>query len=235
MTKNTLACPTCNKSKKLNLIKVMGINKEIYVNDCKCLSRTENEANLDRKVKENKAKCNVPYIYSKTFFSNINKNLNTEKCRDYALKFKPLSGEGISLIGNVGTGKTVLLSCMCHSVIGQGYRAYFTPMNEFLNKIIDVYKIKNNTETETNIIKGLLNYDFIAFDDLGREKLTEKKIELFHIIIDKLITNKKSIAFSANSIMIKKLMGIPELEAPLDRLRGLSKENEIFFTGKSLR
>ncbi len=237
MNKDT-ACEHCG-TKKVEVISPISGNKLLAYN-CKCLDEIEKQKAEDEIKRLNEQKRNkifsnakLPKRYLKLNFDNIQKNPNVLKAIDYIKDFKPDTDYSISLIGDVGTGKTVILTCICKYLLENKKSALFIDFSRLLDRVMATYS-PNSKETEQDIYDWLLSYDFIAFDDLGREKYTDKRLEIAFKIFNDLYNNEKNIAFSSNAEMLDKLKAIPDFNAIIDRLRQTCKYN-LQFKGASLR
>jgi DNA replication protein DnaC len=213
---------------------------DIWVYDCNCIkikAEKEQKQKEDelrrRKQQELFSTAQLPKRYESNTFKNIKKNENVLKAMEYCKNFKPNTDYCISLIGDIGRGKTVILDCICKELMTQGYTVLFTDFSSLLDKIQATYA-KNAKETELDIYKWLFSFDFIAFDDLGREKYTDKRLEQAFKIFNTLYNEIKNFGFSSNPEMLEKLRKIEDFEAIIDRIRQCCKY-KLEFEGDSLR
>lgn len=137
------------------------------------------------------------------------------------------------MIGNVGTGKTTLLACICNELMQKGYNCLFTQLTDLLDKFSTARR-SSDERAEEKLLNWLLEFDFVVLDDIGREKYTETRLEVVFKIVDKLISHKIPIGISANPEMIKKLKNIPDFAAILDRLNETC-QLKLEFNGESFR
>ena len=210
---------------------------EDYKPACKCdflhLSKEEKE----KQILYNLAHSGLTPVLLEKSFDNLKLTEEQKKCREYAELLKDNKVKGIKLIGNVGTGKTVTLACICRYLIENGYKCYFTTLSDIL-KEYSKYSLDNAGKI-TGELEKLNKFDLIVLDDIGREKLTDTRKENLFSIIDYLINYKIKLAISCNENLFKKLKNniktnMPELEAVIDRLNELCP-NVIYFNGPSFR
>lgn len=235
-------CSICGKQYRLHGFTIGNIVKSVTVPDCDC----EFEAEENKKAEQDKVRKNeilerkfqnslmTPYFRNFTFDNpNLDSTNQKKICEKYVEEFNPKTSGGICLLGNVGTGKTVLLACTCNALIKKGYNCLFTTMSALLDKFIESCSFDSEISTG-NLYRWIREFDFVVLDDLGREKYTEKRLEIAFRIIDELINYEKIIAFSANYETITKLYSIKEFDAIRDRLAMICKL-QLDFEGKSYR
>ena len=172
-------------------------------------------------------------LFREKCFDMVDNNEMKRKCIEYVKVFKPHNSTGLSLIGNVGTGKTTLLAWICNELMQKGYNCLFTQLTDLLDKFSTARR-SSDERAEEKLLNWLLEFDFVVLDDIGREKYTETRLEVVFKIVDKLISHKIPIGISANPEMIKKLKNIPDFAAILDRLNETC-QLKLEFEGKSFR
>jgi DNA replication protein DnaC len=95
-----------------------------------------------------------------------------------------------------GSGKTHMLAIIGNELIERGYGVRFAKTTEILDTIKETF---NNSQNNTrDIIKGLIDVEFLLIDDIGVEKVTDWVNEQFSYIIDKRMTAKKTTMFTSN-------------------------------------
>ena len=72
---------------------------------------------------------------------------------------------GLYIYGDNSTGKTYLTACMCNELIWKGFTCIYTNFSMILNEITGFYKKADEYE----LISSVKNYDFLFFDDFGKE------------------------------------------------------------------
>lgn len=235
-------CLECGKPYRAEKFTVQGYNidKTIEVADCDCEAKAfeAKQCEIDKQHKklilsqkfENSLL--TPFFQEKEFKKLPESEIKT-KLKKYIEEFNPKTSKGIIFIGDVGTGKTTLLACTCKELILKGYSCLFIKMSNLLDKFISACSF-DSAESAEKLKYWLLQFDFIVIDDLGREKYTEKRLEIAFDIIDDLMNYKKCIGITANQDMIAKLKKIPEFGAILDRLYEMCVIQQRF-KGESFR
>jgi len=117
---------------------------------------------------------------------------------DNAIK-KFMTGENLLLIGNYGTGKTMLMSILCEDLI---YKYQFNC--RYFNAVELLYMVKNTFNkqadmTTEQILKQYRSPDFLFLDDIDKLNPTEYVKELMYGIVNYRIEKKKPTIISANS------------------------------------
>jgi DNA replication protein DnaC len=123
-----------------------------------------------------------------------------DTAKEYAKSYFNIKGlrfNSIALLGQVGSGKTHLLSAVSNNLLNKGERVLYFPFAEGLN---DLKSDLNNADFK---IRKMQKVDVLFIDDLfkGKEKLTPFEIETVFAIINYryvhhkplLITSEKTI------------------------------------------
>lgn len=88
-------------------------------------------------------------------------------------------GEGLLIMGTVGTGKTLLMSCIVRKLTDTGYSAFIINCGTIAKAFSD-YKTRDIIE-----MKRLCHADFLVIDDLGSETLYEQQKSALFEFVDK--------------------------------------------------
>lgn len=103
--------------------------------------------------------------------------------KEYAVKFGDMrkSGEGLTLIGTPGTGKTHLATSICKAVIRGGGTAFFTTLLELVQVVTETW---GKSEVSTRMAMNLfVEPDVLAVDEVGvQHKSRTEQTYLTHII-----------------------------------------------------
>lgn len=117
-----------------------------------------------------------------------------ETCEDFCASFDA-TNMGLLFYGGTGLGKTFMCNCIAKALIDREKTVlYETAFNLF--EILENHKFNRQEETEQNKINYSLMFesDLLIIDDLGTEfNNSFTNSELFNIINERLITDKKTI------------------------------------------
>ena len=175
---------------------------------CRCQAETYDKEQKQKKEQEHIDKINqlqnnafLGKRYRTVSFSNtqcdsVGFQKAFDSCLNYAQNYKQalVSGNGIYLYGETGTGKTHLTACIGNYLLNHGIPIIFTNFIDISNHIF------NN---DNEFITQLLNMDFLVIDDIGAERLKLKDNDSFmqekvYYIINYRYNNQKPTIFSSN-------------------------------------
>ena len=245
-------CPYCGKEYKdlelTALKKITGSIKIVQVSACNCEEEHLKEERL-RQYEENQkliAKRRIEKMFENSMmtpffkekkFENLEMTYNLKFCQQYADDFIPRVSKGLQFIGNVGTGKTTALACVCNQLIENGYPCLFTTLSDLLDRFSK--HSYDNAGDVSKLLDDLCKCDFVVLDDIGREAYTEKRKEFAFKIVDRLLNYKIVTAITANPESITKLSAISEWKPILDRLKDMCpiaiKFNDVSRRGLNVR
>ncbi len=258
MTDEIKKCSICGKPYKKHEIKIGGkIFNPIYIATCDCeaLRQQEEERQreeqrrrdrIEQKTNELKHQLNCPLmtpLFQEKSFEKILrlKNVigwssdyeqNFNKCLEYAQKYETNSG-GLFMIGGVGTGKTTLQACVIKELERKGKFCLLIQFSTLLDLMIQACSFDAKVSI-FQLYNTLSKFDYVVLDDIGREKYTDKRLEIAFRVIDCLMNNKVTVSITTNPECFQKLTTIPEYKAIVDRLRDLCLY-ELTFKNKSFR
>jgi len=232
-------CPHCGSQYAWFNRKAGAIQVHVQVPTCNCQEEIEKKKEAARIAAAKKERLEklfdnsmmTPFFLEKKF-SCLKETEHFAICKKYAEEFNPKTSKGISMIGNVGTGKTTLLAAVCNNLMAKNYACLFTTFSALIDRF-SKYSYENAGEIAP-LLQWLTSFDFVVLDDIGRETYTDKRKEIAFRIVDALLNYKIPMAFTANPEMITKLKAIPDLKATLDRLKDTCSI-QLQFTGNSLR
>jgi len=97
-----------------------------------------------------------------------------------------------------GSGKTMLATALANELINV-HRKYvkFATSLDILDEIRATYNNKSE-ETESQLLKDLINTDFLIIDDFGTERATDWAGEKFYQIVNNRYINKKVTFYTSN-------------------------------------
>lgn len=129
------------------------------------------------------------------------------------------SGKWVFTYGQVGTGKTHLLSAITRSRYVWGWSCWFVNVPAFLARLKLSYDNKNE-ESAADLLHQAMNTELLAFDDLGTEKLTTWSSETLYLVLNERYARKMATAISSN-------LEVEELEKRYERISDRIRERAI--------
>ena len=87
--------------------------------------------------------------------------------------------ENILAFGKPGSGKTHLLCALCHELIQQGHRIYFTSCDLLVQQLL---RAKRDLELD-KLLKKLSKYEAIMIDDFGYVKQDREEMEVLFTLL----------------------------------------------------
>lgn len=214
-----LSCPICNKPYINKTYTSNGYTTTFPEPQCTCEEEAQKKAEAAERERERLRRIealHLPLIFSKYRLNN----LECEHVADaeiYVQGFTPRKSKGLFLFGSNGNGKTTLAAVICKELAYRGRRCLFTTMTKMLDKMESGVGF-NRANIAQKVLKELLQYDFIVFDDYGREKYNELRLQNVFQIVDELYTNNIAFCMTANPECMLRFAKIPELEAIADRI-----------------
>ncbi|HIW56762.1 MAG TPA: ATP-binding protein [Firmicutes bacterium] len=148
-----------------------------------------------------------------TLYSETNKLPNGRTEREQinriynaALKFANTFDEdnrNLLLIGNAGTGKTFLSSCIANRALERGKTVYYQTAYPLFELMENIKFGKNNDDPEAAAdmaytAKYLRQVDLLIIDDLGSEFTTQFTAAAFFDLLNARLTSGKSVILSTN-------------------------------------
>lgn len=119
-------------------------------------------------------------------------------CRRYVETFpaRLLSGDGLMLIGNPGTGKNHLAACICRGVVESGYTALHTSALKLVRRIKESWR-HDATETEQCVITSFTVPDVLVIDEVGIQfGSAAELLLLFEVLNDRYSERRPTILLS---------------------------------------
>lgn len=214
-----LSCPHCHKPYVEQDFQVGSFVSHIPMPQCRCEEEAQKRAEAEERERERLrriAALNLPAIFEPYRLAD----LTCEHAIDaqiYVEGFNPRRSKGLFIYGPNGNGKTTLGAVICKELAYRNYRVLFTTMTRQLDAMEQGGNF-NRANTTQKVLKDLLNYDFILFDDYGRENYTPLRLQNVFQIIDHLYTHRVVFGATVNPECLARLEKIPELEAIQDRM-----------------
>ena len=214
-----LQCPICNTPYKYQTYEVNGYVSKIPIPQCDCEAKEQERM---RKAEERATKLryieslHLPAIFAPFWLKNLECE-HTGDAQIYVEGFRPRQSKGLFFCGSNGNGKSTLAAVICKELAYRGRRVLFTTMTEMLDRMEQGVGF-NRAQQAQRTLKDLLSYDFIVFDDYGRENYTPLRLQNVFQIVDKLYTHRVPFCMTANPECIARIADIPEMAAINDRI-----------------
>lgn len=174
-------CGLCNTPKQKRL-KILGREDIVY---CLCRCRADaqkvEEVMQDLKRRRKTAFQDNEHMLECTFANATDTDPALfEEARRYAANFRQnlAEGEGLTLFGEVGRGKTYLSLCIANAVLDDGFSVLVTNFPRLINNIT------SDLAERQRKIDALDSFDLLVLDDLAAERDTEFMNEIVFAIID---------------------------------------------------
>lgn len=108
-----------------------------------------------------------------------------------------VSGDNMLLLGNAGTGKTFVSSCIANRALERGKTVYYQTAFK-LFETFENAKFGKDDDEAPEIVKYVYDVDLLIIDDLGTEFVTQFTSAALFDIINARITSGKSTIVSTN-------------------------------------
>ena len=119
-----------------------------------------------------------------TFESFSPKNESQKKAVKSLIDYDTVSRPGIYIYGQVGSGKTHLLSALSQLLMAEhGITVCAVPAVKMLYRIRSTFSPESQEDTDY-LVKGYSGVEVLFLDDLGAEKPSDWVKEIFYLIID---------------------------------------------------
>lgn len=194
------------------------------------------------------AASNMPETWhNRSLSSWLRRTTNEQVAYDSAVAFgkRIRAGEAPSLYiaGPIGTGKTMLASCLALDLIRCGKSVLWSNVGDLLRSLRATFGSKE--QNEESVIDRFAHASILVLDDLGKERPTEWAAEQLFAIFNRRYDYGKPTIITTNysgSDLIKRLTPKPDItgyaddttaRAIVDRLRGTA--STIILDGDSKR
>ncbi len=115
-----------------------------------------------------------------------------DKAYSFAENFEK-TGENMLLMGNAGTGKTFVSSCIANRALERGKTVYYQTAFR-LFELFESEKFGKGDDDARDIVKYVYDVDLLIIDDLGTEFVTQfTAAALFDIINSRIIAGKSTV------------------------------------------
>lgn len=179
--------------------------------DCDAAMERENEESLERsrvKTAEEVARlrmdaAGIPERYRSMTLEDYKDYLPAQKqalrwAKAYVHGFRDhrVSGRSNILVGNPGTGKTMLCACIAMALERTGQRVVFASMQRLLRRVKATYT-DGSTETETQAIHAFVAPQLLVIDEVGVQAGTAFERNLiFDVLNERYELNRPTLCIS---------------------------------------
>lgn len=206
--------PHCKKCKGARYTAIQGDNGEIHLFrtlcNCQKVANDKIRAEEERQAelaffKWQQGKAGVPNRYFDASLVNtiIDKTQGVFISCDNYIKNAKLCFEqnlGLYFYGSNSSGKTYLTVLLCNELIKLGYKCYFTSIAQEISTIQKAFG--SGEDKLSGIISDMQYYDFVFFDDIGKESIGDRKSaynsRIMYEIINARYNAQKPTIFSSN-------------------------------------
>jgi DNA replication protein DnaC len=155
---------------------------------------------LDKGLSRRHDRANIPKRYQHCTFSNFrayNESLRNSvtQCQQVIERF-PFD-RGMLMIGLPGVGKTHLAVATLKAWIDQGGTGLFHTTMDLMSTLRGTYSGFERT-SEAAILDAVNTVDMLVLDELGRERASEWRDEILHLIVNARYSNRKATIFTTN-------------------------------------
>lgn len=211
-------CMFCHKPYKEEPYEICGRKGSWEVPQCDCEEKELKRQEESEKERVRQSRVNALGLPPKLKPYNLD-NIECEhraEARLFVEGFKP-HRKGLFLWGSNGNGKTTLAAVISKELAYRGRRVLFTTMTEMLNKMEEGVGAGRAANIK-RLLRELRTYDFVVFDDYGREDYTPSRLQNVFLILNTLYEWQVTFCMTANPECINRIANIPELAAIKDRL-----------------
>jgi DNA replication protein DnaC len=108
------------------------------------------------------------------------------------------AGRGLSLMGDVGTGKTSLAMLVSKSALELGRSVAIYSLPRLLARIRRTYDAERGEQSYLEFFERLTSVDLLHVDDLGAEKRSDWVLEQLYAIVNERYETQRSIVVTTN-------------------------------------
>lgn len=123
---------------------------------------------------------------------------NLDACRRFASNFDKVMelGSNITMLGNTGTGKTMLAACILTTIIRAGRTGKYFTVQTLIREIRSSWD-RESKVSEREMLAQLVGYDLLIVDEVGVQYGTDaEKVALFEVINGRYEAMKPTILIS---------------------------------------
>jgi DNA replication protein DnaC len=107
-------------------------------------------------------------------------------------------GEGLWLMGDVGTGKTTLAMLVSKAAVEAGRTVAIYSLPRLLSRIRRTYDAEAGEQSYGEFFERLTQVDLLHIDDLGAEKRSDWVLEQLYSIVNERYESQRSVVVTTN-------------------------------------
>jgi DNA replication protein DnaC len=107
-------------------------------------------------------------------------------------------GEGLWLMGDVGTGKTTLAMLVSKAAVEAGRTVAIYSLPRLLSRIRRTYDAEAGEQSYVEFFERLTEVDLLHIDDLGAEKRSDWVLEQLYAIVNERYESQRSVVVTTN-------------------------------------
>jgi DNA replication protein DnaC len=107
-------------------------------------------------------------------------------------------GEGLWLMGDVGTGKTSLAMLVSKAAVEAGHSVAIYSLPRLLSRIRRTYDAEAGEQSYLEFFERLTEVDLLHIDDLGAEKRSDWVLEQLYAIVNERYETQRSVVVTTN-------------------------------------
>lgn len=111
-----------------------------------------------------------------------------------------LTGTNLLLIGNYGTGKTMISSILCRQIAAKCFNCKFINIVDLFEEITATFNSKGKVNT-TDYINRYKKADFLFLDDIDKRDPTDYIKQVLYSVVNYRVENELPVVISANSML----------------------------------
>jgi DNA replication protein DnaC len=159
---------------------------------CDCWLQKDAERRIER--------ANIPRRYRHCSFANF-RAYNDSLKRAVALSCRVVNefpfDRGVLLIGLPGVGKTHLAVATLKAWIEKGGTGLFYTTIDLMSALRGTYS-GSESMSEAEMLDKVTRVDLLVLDELGRERVTEWRDEILHLIVNARYSHRRTTLFTTN-------------------------------------
>jgi DNA replication protein DnaC len=107
-------------------------------------------------------------------------------------------GQGLWLMGDVGTGKTTLAMLVSKTAVEAGHTIAIYSLPRLLSRIRRTYDAEAGEQSYLEFFERLVGVDLLHIDDLGAEKRSDWVLEQLYAIVNERYETQRSVVVTTN-------------------------------------